>query len=115
MAFNSVRLACLVSDDLSTYEVEEVAEGTSMAVVGEMRGNIIQSLSGGANPHWHLVFLELSGCFSVAIRSRQWKVLSVWYPQQDNDPVLSTYGMMRQRFLARNILFVRRGRPHFLG
>ena len=56
MAFNSVRLACLVSDDLSTYEVEEVAEGTSMAVVGEMRGNIIQSLSGGANPHWHLVF-----------------------------------------------------------
>ena len=55
------------------------------------------------------------GFFSVARRSRQWPVLSAWYPQNGKNPVLSTSGMMRQRFLARDIFLVSRGRPRFLG
>ena len=38
-----------------------------------------------------------------------------WNPQPDSDPVSSTSGMMSRRFLARGILFVRRGQPRFFG
>ena len=36
VAVNYVCLDRLVSDDLSTYDVEEVAEGARVAVVGEV-------------------------------------------------------------------------------
>ena len=38
VAIDYVRPGCLVSNNILTYEVEEVADGSSVAVVGEGRG-----------------------------------------------------------------------------
>ena len=47
MPVDSVHPARLLSDNRLTYEVEEVAEGAIVAVVGEGGGKIIHSLSRG--------------------------------------------------------------------
>ena len=69
MAVNYFCPAGVVSDDLLTYEVEEVAERASVAVVGEGGEKTIHSLSGGAHSHRHLVCLEHRpvSCFPGAL------------------------------------------------
>ena len=120
MAFDYVRPDRLVSDNILTYKVEEVAEGAGGAVVAWVGVNDSEFEWGGTSVLASSVFggstgVVFDGFFSVARRSRQWPVLSAWYPQNGKNPVLSTSGMMRQRFLARDIFLVSRGRPRFLG